>query len=118
MLSCMHSIGHRSPLESLAKESKSVPHFRCYASPPRTEISARKRLKGPYEEAPKDQQAPNDVQPAPPGRTKNERHHIVEPALQACDVVFDRIAHQAHQRIEDKQPWHPLLLCMPGAPGY
>src|SRR5262249_13505974 len=34
MLSCRHSIGHRSPLEPLARESKSVPHFRCYASLP------------------------------------------------------------------------------------
>ena len=25
----------------MAKESKSVPFFRCYASPPRTEMSAR-----------------------------------------------------------------------------
>jgi hypothetical protein len=41
MLSCRPSIGHWSPLEPLAKASKSVPHFRCYASPPRTEISAR-----------------------------------------------------------------------------
>ena len=35
-----HSIGNRSPLESLARDSKSVPHFRCYASPPPTEICA------------------------------------------------------------------------------
>ena len=41
MVSCRHSIGHRSPLEPLAKESKSVSFFRCYASPPRTEMSAR-----------------------------------------------------------------------------
>src|SRR5262249_21075986 len=43
MVSCRHSIGHRSPLEPLAKESKSVPFFRCYASPPRTEMSAPKK---------------------------------------------------------------------------
>src|SRR5512132_3553030 len=43
MVSCRHSIGHRSPLEPLAKEPKSVPFFRCYASPPRTEMSARPR---------------------------------------------------------------------------
>src|SRR5438552_5227697 len=40
MLSCRHSIGYRPPLEPLARESKSVPHFRCYASPPRTERCA------------------------------------------------------------------------------
>src|SRR4029434_331999 len=42
MVSCKSSIGHRSPLEPLAKESKSVPFFRCYASPPRTEMSAQR----------------------------------------------------------------------------
>jgi putative transposase len=41
MLSCRQSIGHWSPLEPLAKESKSVPYVRCYARPPRTEICAR-----------------------------------------------------------------------------
>ena len=40
MLSCRHSIGYRPPLEPLARESKSVPQFRCYASPPRTEMCA------------------------------------------------------------------------------
>ena len=40
MLSLRHSIGNVSPLESLARNSKSVPHFRCYASPPRTETYA------------------------------------------------------------------------------
>jgi len=44
-------------LEPLAKESKSVPHFRCYASPPRTEtyaplvaklIASRKVAKIPF----------------------------------------------------------------------
>ena len=40
MLSLRHSIGNASPLESLARNSKSVPHFRCYASPPRTETYA------------------------------------------------------------------------------
>jgi len=40
MLSWRHSIGHWSPLEPLAKESKSVPYIRCYARPPRTEICA------------------------------------------------------------------------------
>jgi hypothetical protein len=34
MLSLRHSIGNVSPLETLARGSKSVPHFRCYASPP------------------------------------------------------------------------------------
>src|ERR671923_3035759 len=41
MLSLRHSIGNASPLESLARNSKSVPHFRCYASPPRTETYAQ-----------------------------------------------------------------------------
>src|SRR5262245_8342221 len=41
MLSLRHSIGNVAPLESLARNSKSVPHFRCYASPPRTEIYAQ-----------------------------------------------------------------------------
>jgi hypothetical protein len=40
MVSCRHSIGQRSPLEPLVKDAKSVPFFRCYASPPRTEMSA------------------------------------------------------------------------------
>src|SRR5687768_12284661 len=40
MLSLRHSIGNVSPLESLARNSQSVPHFRCYASPPRTETYA------------------------------------------------------------------------------
>jgi len=43
MLSCRHCIGHRPPLEPLARESTSVPHFRCYASPPRTEMYARSK---------------------------------------------------------------------------
>src|SRR6266404_5314848 len=37
MLSLRHSIGNASPLESLVRNSKNVPHFRCYASPPPTE---------------------------------------------------------------------------------
>src|SRR5713101_4366399 len=41
MLSLRHSIGKRPPLEPLARNSKSVPDFRCYASPPPTEICAR-----------------------------------------------------------------------------
>src|SRR2546426_7212036 len=41
MLSCRHSIGHRPPLETLVRGSKSVPHFRCYASPPPTKTCAR-----------------------------------------------------------------------------
>src|SRR6266704_2305491 len=40
MLSCRHSIGHRPPLETLVRGSKSVPHFRCYASPPPTKTCA------------------------------------------------------------------------------
>src|SRR5713226_5059163 len=40
MLSLRHSIGKRPPLEPLARNSKSVPDFRCYASPPPTEICA------------------------------------------------------------------------------
>src|SRR5262245_9694412 len=44
MLSCRHSIGHRSPLEPVAKESKSVPHSRCYARSPRTAMFARFRV--------------------------------------------------------------------------
>src|SRR3989441_3299455 len=47
MLSCRHSIGHRPPLETFARGSKSVPHFRCYASPPPTEICARFEVKYP-----------------------------------------------------------------------
>src|SRR6266702_2114265 len=42
MLSCRHSIGHRPPLETLVRGSKSVPHFRCYASPPPTKTCARR----------------------------------------------------------------------------
>src|SRR5688572_3867960 len=45
MLSLRHSIGNVSPLESLARNSQSVPHFRCYASPPRTETYARDVLR-------------------------------------------------------------------------
>jgi hypothetical protein len=45
MVSCRHSIGQWSPLEPLAKDAKSVPFFRCYASPPRTEMSARSSVK-------------------------------------------------------------------------
>src|SRR6266700_4214082 len=41
MLSCRHSSGHRPPLETLVRGSKSVPHFRCYASPPPTKTCAR-----------------------------------------------------------------------------
>jgi hypothetical protein len=37
MLSWRHSLGKRSPLESLAEDAKSIPRFRCYASPPPTE---------------------------------------------------------------------------------
>src|SRR2546422_4312447 len=44
MLSCRHSIGHRPPLETLVRGSKSVPHFRCYASPPPTKTCARHDL--------------------------------------------------------------------------
>src|SRR5204862_5361581 len=40
MLSVRHSIGKWPPLESLAEDAKSVPRFRCYASPPPTEICA------------------------------------------------------------------------------
>src|SRR4029434_7084439 len=40
MLSLRHSIGNTSPVESLARNSTSVPHFRCYASPPPTETCA------------------------------------------------------------------------------
>src|SRR2546422_2534757 len=45
MLSCRHSIGHRPPLETLVRGSKSVPHFRCYASPPPTKTCAPTQLK-------------------------------------------------------------------------
>src|SRR6266487_6832276 len=41
MLSLRHSIGNASPLASLARNSKNVPHFRCYASPPPTESCAQ-----------------------------------------------------------------------------
>src|SRR4030095_16519866 len=41
MLSLRHSIGNRPPFEPLVREFKSVPHFRCYASPPLTEMCAR-----------------------------------------------------------------------------
>jgi hypothetical protein len=44
MLSMRHSIGHRPPLDTFARGSKRVPHFRCYASPPPTEICAPQRL--------------------------------------------------------------------------
>src|SRR6266487_3521955 len=44
MLSLRHSIGNASPLASLARNSKNVPHFRCYASPPPTESCARHGL--------------------------------------------------------------------------
>src|SRR5262249_48600265 len=40
MLSIRHSIEHRPPLEPLARDSKSVPDFRCYARPPPTAICA------------------------------------------------------------------------------
>src|SRR6266545_3531086 len=40
MLSLRHSIGNASPLASLARHSKNVPHFHCYASPPPTETCA------------------------------------------------------------------------------
>src|SRR2546422_6562592 len=46
MLSCRHSIGHRPPLETLVRGSKSVPHFRCYASPPPTKTCAPYSLIG------------------------------------------------------------------------
>jgi hypothetical protein len=41
MLSGRHNIGNRPPVETLAKGSQSVPHLRCYASPPQTEMCAR-----------------------------------------------------------------------------
>src|SRR5262249_16249267 len=41
MLSLRHSIGNAAPLESLARNSKSVPHLRCYATPPPTKSCAR-----------------------------------------------------------------------------
>src|ERR1051326_4314038 len=41
MLLLRHSIGNASPLEFLARNSKNVPHLRCYASPPPTETCAR-----------------------------------------------------------------------------
>jgi hypothetical protein len=41
MLSLRHSIGNTSPVESLARNSTSVPHFRCYARPLPTETCAR-----------------------------------------------------------------------------
>ena len=44
MLSLRHSIGNTSPVESLARNSTSISHFRCYASPPPTETCARDRL--------------------------------------------------------------------------
>jgi hypothetical protein len=44
MLSMRHSIGNRPPFETFARGSKSVPHFRCYASPPPTEICALDEL--------------------------------------------------------------------------
>src|SRR2546426_8512813 len=44
MLSCRHSIGHRPPLETLVRGSKSVPHFRCYASPPPTKTCAQNNV--------------------------------------------------------------------------
>ena len=43
MLSLRHSIGNASPLASLVRNAKSVPHFRCYARPPLTETCARLR---------------------------------------------------------------------------
>src|SRR5262249_47647242 len=42
MLSRRHSIGTRPPLEPLAGDSKSLPCFCCYASPPPTDPYARK----------------------------------------------------------------------------
>ena len=41
MLSLRHSIGARPPLETLARGAKRVSRFRCYASPPPTEMCAR-----------------------------------------------------------------------------
>src|SRR5205823_4182339 len=41
MLLRRHRIEPRPPLEPLARESKSGPHVRCYASPPRTETYAQ-----------------------------------------------------------------------------
>ena len=46
MLLLRHSIGNASPLESLARTSKSVPHLCCYATPPPTENCARLQLYG------------------------------------------------------------------------
>jgi transposase-like protein len=37
-------MGHRPPLVSLARDAKIVPDARCYASPPPTEICARRYL--------------------------------------------------------------------------
>src|SRR4029450_12572470 len=78
MVSCKHSIGHRSPLEPLAKEFKSVPFFRCYASPPRTEMSARRAswLEAPYPHLVRWRQSynPSGRQTAPPdGRVRPPR---------------------------------------------
>jgi hypothetical protein len=47
MLSLRHSIGTTAPLESLARNSKSVPHLRCYATPPLTESCAQPVLSHP-----------------------------------------------------------------------
>jgi hypothetical protein len=44
MLSRRHSIGHRPPVEPLARDSKSIPNVRCYACPPPTTISAPTEL--------------------------------------------------------------------------
>src|SRR5262249_62355186 len=41
MLSIRHSIGKTPLLEHIANHSKSVAHFRCYASPPLTGVYAR-----------------------------------------------------------------------------
>src|SRR5262249_6791655 len=40
MLSIRHSIGKTPLLEHIAHDSKSVAHFRCYASPPPTGLYA------------------------------------------------------------------------------
>jgi len=46
MLSLRHSIGNASPLESLARNSTSVPHLCCYATSPPTESCAPSDLAG------------------------------------------------------------------------
>src|SRR5215510_2199097 len=44
MLSLRHSSGKASPVETLARHAKNVPHWRCYASPPPTDTCARRHL--------------------------------------------------------------------------